>query len=265
MLDFLVRHGYSVLFLWVLAEQAGLPLPAPPLLLAAGALAGSGQLSATGALAVVTAAAVLGDLFWYELGRRRGSRVLNLLCRLSLEPDSCVRRTEELFARHGARSLVLAKFVPGLSTAAPPLAGMFGMRLSRFLLFDLVGTWLWAGSFLLLGYAFSRQIESIAAGAAQLGHSLAVLLLAALGLYLLAKVLNRRRFLARLRMARIAPEELKQKLDAGEPVIIVDMRSSIDFEADPRTIPGALRLGARELEDHHERIPRDREIVLFCT
>lgn len=264
-LAFLVRHGYSVLFLCVLVEQLGLPLPALPLLLAAGALAGAGQMSLTGALIVVTAAALLADLAWYEIGRRRGFRVLNFLCRMSLESDSCVRRTEEAFARHGARSLVVAKFVPGLNTAAPPLAGIFGMRLGRFLLFDLLWTWLWAGSFMLLGYAFSDELGRVAEAVERLGGSFLAILLGALALYLLAKYVHRLRFIRRLRMARISPEELKARLDAGEPIVVVDLRASPDFEADPKTIPGALRVGADELAEHHERIPRDREVVLLCT
>jgi membrane protein DedA with SNARE-associated domain len=264
-LAFLVRHGYTVLLVWVLAEQLGLPLPALPLLLAAGALAGGGQMSMAGALAVVTVAALASDLAWYEIGRRRGFRVLRLLCRMSLEPDSCVRRTEELFARHGARSLIVAKFVPGLNTAAPPLAGIFGMRLHRFVVFDLLGTWLWAGSFLGLGWIFSDEIGRVAEAAERLGAWLVAILVAALALYVLAKWVHRHRFLRRLRIARIGPEELKRRLDAGEPMVVVDLRSSPDFEAQPETIPGALRVGAEQLAEHHERIPRDREIVLFCT
>src|SRR5712691_2508672 len=116
---FLLRHGYSVLFAWVLVEQLGLPVPSVPLLLAAGALAGRGRLNLSLVAALPIVAALLSDALWYELGRRRGVKVLQFLCRISLEPDSCVRRTENVFARHGARSLLVAKFVPGLNTAAP--------------------------------------------------------------------------------------------------------------------------------------------------
>src|SRR5438552_2243308 len=138
--QFLADYGEAVLLAWVFAEQLGVPIPAAPLLLAAGALVGSGRLSPLIAVVLPTAAALTANLIWYELGRRKGIRVLRLLCRISLEPDSCVRQTEEVFARHGARSLLVAKFVPGLNTVAPPLAGIFRMRLRRFVLFNLLGT-----------------------------------------------------------------------------------------------------------------------------
>lgn len=264
-LEFLVRHGYSLVFASVLAEQLGLPLPAIPVLLAAGALAGSGKLSLWLILALAMAAALMGDVIWYEIGRRRGAKVLNLLCRISLEPDSCVRRTETAFAKHGSRSLLVAKFVPGLSTAAPPLAGVFQMRFSRFLLFDSAGTLLWASLFIGFGFLFSQQIEGIAARAAELGGWLFMLLAAGLAAFLGWKYLQRRRFLYDLRTARITPEELRAKLDGGEAVVIVDLRHSLDLDADPFAIPGAQHLLMEEFEERHHVLPRDREIVLYCT
>ncbi len=264
-LGFLVRHGYSVLFAWVFVEQLGLPLPSVPLLLAAGALAGTGRLNLTLVAALPIVAALLSDALWYELGRRRGVKVLQFLCRISLEPDSCVRRTENVFAQHGARSLVVAKFVPGLNTAAPPLAGVFRMRLLRFLFFDALGVMLWVGVFVGLGYVFSDQLERVAGHALTLGTWLLVLLLAALAGYVGWKYFHRRRFLRELRIARITPEELKGKLDAGEDVIVVDLRHSYDFQAEPETIPGAYRVETSELEEMSEQIPRDRDVVLYCT
>jgi membrane protein DedA with SNARE-associated domain len=264
-IQFLIHHGYTVLFVWVFAEQLGLPLPAAPLLLAAGALAGAGQLTLALAIALALLAAVLADLFWYELGRRRGSKVLRLLCRISLEPDSCVRQTEEMFARHGARSLLVAKFIPGLGTVAPPLAGIFRMRLSRFLIFDILGTALWAGTFTGLGLLFSDQLERLATSALELGTWLIVVLVASLAAYIGWKYVQRQRFIRQLRIARITPDELKHKLDAGEVVIIVDLRHSLDFEGEPLIIPGALQLSPEQLEQRHHEIPRERDIVLYCT
>ncbi len=264
-IHFLLRHGYIVLFVWVLAEQIGLPLPAVPFLFAAGAMGGSGRLNLGLAIGVAVLASLLSDVTWYEIGRRRGSQVLHLLCRISLEPDSCVRRTEEVFARHGARSLLVAKFIPGLSTAAPPLAGIFRMRLSRFLLFDSLGALAWAGAFAGMGYLFSDQLEQLAAYALRLGASLAGILAGCLAVYILWKYAQRHRFLRQLRIARIAPEELKRRLDDGEDVLIVDLRHSLDFEAEPHFIPGALRLPPEELERRHHEIPRDRDVVLYCT
>src|SRR6266446_5930879 len=179
-IGFLIQHGSSLLFGWLLAEQLGLPIPAIPLLLAAGALAGSGSMSLLVALVSAIAGAILGDAVWFLLGRRRGAKVLHLLCRISLEPDSCVRRTEEVFGRYGIRSLLFAKFVPGLSTAAPPLAGVFGMGWPRFLLFDGIGVLLYTGVFTGLGVLFSAQLEAVARPALRLGEWLAVAVACAL-------------------------------------------------------------------------------------
>ena len=264
-LEFLLHHGYVVLLAWVFAEQAGVPVPSLPLLLAAGALAGSHQLNIFASLFIVALAAVSADSIWYQLGLRKGIKVLQFLCKISIEPDSCVRRTEGVFSKQGARSLIFAKFLPGLSTVAPPLAGVFQMRLRRFLLFDAAGSLLWGATFLGLGYAFSGEIEHIAERAASLGGWLVVILLGLLASYISYKFVARRNFMRELRIARIPVEELKEKLDAGEEVVIVDLRHSVDFEADPETIPGAFRMDAQELEEKNDRLPRDREIILYCT
>jgi membrane protein DedA with SNARE-associated domain len=264
-LEFLLHHGYAVLLAWVFAEQAGVPLPSLPLLLAAGALAGSHQLNFFASLLIVTFAAVSADFLWYELGRHKGIRILQFLCKISIEPDSCVRRTEGLFSKQGARSLLFAKFLPGLSTVAPPLAGIFHMRARRFLLFDAMGSCLWAATFLGLGYAFSGEIEHIAERAASLGGGLVAILVGALAAYLAYKFISRRRFMRELRIARITVEELKLKLDSGEEIAVVDLRHSVEFEADPETIPGALHMDAKELEEKNGLLPLDREVVLYCT
>ncbi|HXM95000.1 MAG TPA: VTT domain-containing protein [Candidatus Dormibacteraeota bacterium] len=264
-LEFLVHHGYALLVAWVFLEQVGLPIPAVPLLLAGGALAGTGRMNFFAALFVSIAAAVAADSLWYQLGRVRGIKVLHLLCKISLEPDSCVRRTEGLFSKQGAQSLLVAKFVPGLGTVAPPLAGIFHMRAPRFFLFDTAGAFLWAGTFLGLGYLFTDQIEHIAQRLASLGGWLLVLVLGALASYIVYKFISRQRFIRELRISRLTVDELKQKIDAGEDVVIVDLRHSLDFEADPETIPGAFRMDAKELQEKNDRLPRDREVILYCT
>jgi len=263
--EFLLHHGYVVLLAWVFAEQAGVPIPSLPLLLAAGALAGSHQLNFFASLAVVACAAVCADSLWYQLGLHKGIKVLQFLCKISIEPDSCVRRTEGIFSKQGARSLIFAKFLPGLGTVAPPLAGVFQMRMKRFLLFDFAGSLLWGGTFLGIGYLFSGEIERIAERAASLGGWLAVIVLAVLASYISYKFLARKRFMRELRIARITVQELKHKLDTGEDVVIVDLRHSLDFEADPETIPGAFRMDAKELEEKNDLLPHDREIILYCT
>src|SRR4029079_12266175 len=195
-----------VVFLTVLAEQAGLPIPAIPVLLAAGAVAGDGQAHLIGLTALAVAACLLGDMVWFELGRRRGRRTLTLLCRISLEPDACVRRTENFFLIHGIRALILAKFIPGLSTLAPALAGLFRISVGRFLVYNGAGSLLWSFSFLFLGYVFSDQIRYVADAAMRFGKTAGVIFAAGLGGYLLYKYLHRQRLLKELRVARISPK-----------------------------------------------------------
>lgn len=264
-LEFLVRHGYTVLLGWVFVEQIGLPIPSVPLLLAAGALAGTGRMNIFAALFVSMFAAICADSMWYQLGRIKGIRILQLLCKISLEPDSCVRRTEGVFSRQGSRSLIFAKFLPGLGTVAPPLAGVFHMQPSRFLMFDAMGTLLWAGSFLGVGFIFSEQIERIAERIEALGGRMGATLAAFFALYIAYKFIGRQRFLRQLRISRITVDELKEKMDGGEQIVIVDLRHSMDFEADPQTIPGAFRMDAAELQEKNDRLPRDRDVILYCT
>ncbi len=264
-LEFLLRHGYVVLLGWVFAEQAGLPVPSLPILLAAGALAGTGRMSFFESLFTAVFACLVADSIWFQLGRLKGIKILQLLCKISLEPDSCVRRTEGVFAKEGSRSLLVAKFLPGLGAVAPPLAGIFHMRMSRFLLFDASGACLWAGTFLGVGYIFSGQIERIADHAAALGSWALVILVAALVSYIAWKYIARQRFIRELRISRITVEELKEKIDKGEDMVIVDLRHSLDFEADPETIPGAFRMDAKELREKNDRLPHDRQIILYCT
>jgi len=264
-MSFLMRHGYAVLFGIVLLEQAGLPIPALPFLLAMGALVGAGRFNPAAAVLVVVAASLVSDLAWFEMGKRHGARMLAFLCRISLEPDSCVRRTEDVLAAGGGRALLFAKFVPGLSTAAPPVAGMLRMSLRRFVLWDVAGALIWATSLMAVGYVFSSQLERIAEAAATLGSRLVAALALALAGYLLFKYAQRRRFIRELAVARITPEELHRRMEAGEEIVVVDLRHSMEFEAEPATVPGALHLLPDELDARHGEIPRDREVVLYCT
>ena len=262
---FVMQHGYSVLFLWVFCEQIGLPIPAIPVLLAAGVLSTSGHMSAALSILLAVMGALIADLAWYELGRRKGMKVLKFLCRISLEPDSCVRQTKLSFSKHGRQSLLLAKFVPGLSTAATPLAGVFQIPILRFLLLDATGSVLWAGTYVALGIVFSKQISTLTAILTHFGGSVFAVVVTAIAVYAGIKFLNRQRFMRTLRMARIEPEELKQMLDEGQDVVIVDLRHGLEFEAEPESIIGALRLSPDELEETHSHIPRDRDVILYCT
>lgn len=265
LIDVLLRHGYYVVFGWVLAEQIGLPIPAEPFLLAAGGVAGSGRLHLTWILLAAAVASLIADTVWYWIGRLAGMRVLGWLCRITLEPDSCVRRSERFFSGHGARSLVIAKFIPGLNTAAPPLAGVLRMPLPLFLAYSALGGLVWASAWVGVGFVFSAQLEVAAAYAARLGDGLMVVVVLTAGAYIGWKYIARQRFLRRIRIARITPEDLKAKLDGGESTLVVDVRERLDFHKDPFIIPGALHLVTEELEARHREIPRDRDVILYCT
>jgi len=263
--QFLVHHPYAILFGIVLAEQLGVPLPSVPVLLAAGALAGLGKIGAAPALSLAILATAIADLVWFEAGRRRGNKVLKFVCRVSLEPDSCVRRTEDVFSRYGPRSLLFVKFVPGLGLMAVTLAGAFGLKRRQFLLYDVPGAAIWAGAYLAVGYVFSAQLERAIQAVSHLGLTLAGLVVGLIALWLLFKYFQRRRFIRELQMDRISPEDLRRRIADGEPIAIVDLRHPLDFEADPRTLPGAVRLDTNDLERRHAEIPRDRDVVLYCT
>jgi membrane protein DedA with SNARE-associated domain len=262
----LLEYGYLVLYAFVLAEQVGLPIPAVPVLLTVGTLAGSGRMSLALALAVALFASLVPDILWYELGRRRGGRVLGLLCRISLEPDSCVRRTQRVFVKSGRFALLIAKFFPGLSTIAPPLAGIVGVRRRQFIMLDSGGALLWAGSWMGVGYLFSDALELIARQPAHLGNLALVIFAAAMVAYVGYKFFRRQRFRRTLRMARITAEELKGRLDAGgSDLTIIDTRSVLDVKMAPYRIPGAIWITAEDIDRRHHEIPNDREIVLYCT
>lgn len=260
-IQFLTEYGPLVLFVVVFVEQIGLPLPALPVLVAAGVLAGTGHLNLWIALGVTVAAALAADWIWFELGRRQGRRVLDVLCRIALEPDSCVRRTEDFFIKHGPHSLVAAKFIPGLSTIAPPLAGIVGLGVSLFLLYDGLGAVIWAWFGLGIGYVFSDQLEQAVAYAEQVAPAATGVALGALVFYVLYKAMVRRRQLRDV--PRITVEQLTEKLRADEPPLLIDVRPRASAEAEPG-IPSAVLMSLDELIRRHHELPRHRDVVLYC-
>lgn len=264
-LAFLEHHGLLVLFLATLVDQLGLPLPSGPMLVAAGALVGLGRMDALQAVAAALVPTLLADGLWYELGRRKGTRVLRFLCRVSLEPDSCVRSAENLFSRHGGRAILVARFVPGLSTVAPPLAGLFRMPAGPFLAYDALGTLLWIAAFGGLGALFSHRLDLVAEWLSRLGTGGLAVVGGPLALYVAFKAWRRQQFLRQLRIDRITPEELHTRMEEGAPVLVVDLRHRYDLEANPEILPGALVLPAEELEAHATELIRGRELVLYCT
>jgi len=261
----LLTYGYFLLFVWVLVEQLGLPLPATPVLLAAGALSAERQINFTTALFFGLAACLISDSTWFFVGRRFGHQVLRLLCKLSLEPTICVRRTQTSFGLRGRVTLLFAKFVPGLASLSSPVAGQSGMPFIEFLLFDLIGATVWVSVLLAGGRIFGDALKRDPSLFNWVGRfSGALLVLSILGFFLF-RVYRRRLVLRRLVASRLEPEELKRQLDSGEAVYIVDLRHPLELLPDPYTLPGALHVSPEDLANRINEIPRDRDIVLYCT
>jgi membrane protein DedA with SNARE-associated domain/rhodanese-related sulfurtransferase len=266
----LLKHGYSVLFASVFARQMWLPVPASLFLIAAGALAGDGRMTLAAALGLAVVACLLADMVWYEAGRRWGDQILHFVYGFALDPEAAARRSKDAFVRHGLRTLMLAKFVVGLDAATPPLAGLSGTSRLRFMAFDAVGVALWSGVYAGLGYVLGKDLDRAAGYAARLGALWVAVVFALLAMYVGRKLVRWLRFVREFRMARITPEELKAKLDAGRKVTIVDLHGCRDALRGHQSIPGAVCMDPYRLGRHDSFIKRtpissDREIVLFCS
>jgi len=263
--ELLTQYGYWILLAWVLLDQLALPVPALPMVLAAGALAGEGHLNLALCLAIVVVACVPANLLWYWLGKHQGNKVLTLLCMISLEPDTCVSSTTSLFHRYGTASLLISKFVPGLQTIAPPLAGLLGVSFWRFLALNGAGSLLFGLAFLLPGYWAHELIAEIGIVVSEYGVVSALLI----GLFALTwlawKITHRQLFVRSLRGRRVQPLDLHARLEAGEEVQVADLRQRMEFNADPYTIPGAVRVPMDVFDEQVEKLARDRPLVLFCT
>jgi membrane protein DedA with SNARE-associated domain/rhodanese-related sulfurtransferase len=263
--DILLTYGYLLLFAWVLAEQFGIPLPATPVLLAAGALSVDGPFSFFLALGLSVVATLIADIVWFFIGRRQGHRVLRLLCKLSLEPTTCVRRTQDSFARRRGVMLMFAKFVPGLGILAPPVAGENGMGFGAFLFYDGIGATLWAGTLLAAGRFFGDLLKRNPGLLNWVGRFSGALLVLGIIAFFLVRLYRRRVVLKQLVAARLEPEDLKRQLDAGEPVCIIDLRHPLELLPEPFTLPGARHFSPDSLTARQHEIPRDRDVVLYCT
>jgi membrane protein DedA with SNARE-associated domain/rhodanese-related sulfurtransferase len=265
-----LRHAYSVMFGWVLIEQAGVPVPSVPLMLAAGTMSAAHKVQLALIVPVVMFACLIADTSWWWLGRHFGSRVLDILCRLSLDASTCVNRAQGSIARRGGVTLLFAKFVPGVSTIAAPIAGQAGMSLHEFLIYDMAGTLVWASAWLFAGRFFGDLAERSSKLFATLAHFAAALVLLMILTIVIYRYVQRRRFMAELRGLRLEPGQLldmieRARLDAVEPPFIIDLRHPLDVLTDPEVVPGALRIGPEELRLHRDEIPGDRDIVLYCT
>jgi membrane protein DedA with SNARE-associated domain/rhodanese-related sulfurtransferase len=258
------QHGLLVVFLNVLLCESGLPVPAYPTLMTAAALVTEGRYRIPAIILAGIAGSFIPDLALYWSGGRYGRRILGVLCRISLSPDVCVRQTETAFAKLGPWSLLFAKFVPGLSSLSVAMAGVTRLPLPAFLLLNGVGALLFVGVPVALGRIFQAEIAGLLATLAQVGEWGIVILVAALGVYLLARWWRRQLFIRRLRMARITVEELRRLIDEGPRPLILDVRAKI-ARAEDGIIPGALAAHPKEIDPVVMAYAHDREIVIYCA
>jgi membrane protein DedA with SNARE-associated domain/rhodanese-related sulfurtransferase len=258
------HYGIALVFGWVLLTRLGLPVPAVPLIVVAGSLTVSGRL----AVADVLAASMLGNLLaesvWFQVGRRFGYRGLNYLCRLSLSPDLCVRQSETVVGRWGGLSLVAAKFIPGVSLLAAPMAGALRMRPLRFVAFQLAGAALWTLAYLLPGRWFSRQIAHLLGMLADAGTVASLALVLAIVLWLALRYW-RRQALRKPGIARVSVAELRELMASGTAPIVIDVRSAAGRQVDNRRIPGALAIELEHIESATAAFARDSHVVLYCN
>ncbi len=265
LIPLLIAHGALIVFLVTLAARIGAPLPAAPLLVVAGGVSMAGQLSLAICVVCSVIANLIGDAVWYQAGRWRGHRVMRLLCKISLSPDTCVRQSEGILSRWGGSSLIAAKFLPGISVVAAPMAGALGMSWRRFLWYDLLAALLWSLVFLAIGMIFSTQITLVLDVMTEFGTIAAAVIIVALAL-IVAFRYGKRRWMKSARYAsRISVTELRELIRRGEAPVVIDVRSSIAMLQDARRVPGALIVTLAQLPATAAELPRDRDIVLYCN
>ncbi|SFC04664.1 rhodanese-like domain-containing protein [Massilia yuzhufengensis] len=264
LVDLLQIYGVLIVFGIVLVEQFGLPIPAFPILVVAGALSVDGDVSWPLCLAAAVGACLICDMFWFRAGRFYGKRILRLLCKISLSPDSCVNQTEDRFRRFGAKSLLVSKFVPGFNTIAAPLSGAIGTQTPQFLAFSATGALLWSGSGILLGVLFHDSVENLLDWLETMGGTAIMVLGSLLALFIAVKFVERRRHRARIALPSIEIQELKSLIDGGHNPVIVDARSLTALELEA-AIPGALVFRSCEPSQLMASIDRDRHIVVYCS
>lgn len=265
LLALVVTHGTLIVFMATLAARIGAPVPAAPFLVIAGGLAAGGQVSWIAALGAAVVASLLGDGLWFWAGRHHGYRVLKLLCRVSISPDSCVRQSEAFILRWGGSSLLAAKFVPGVSVVAPPMAGALGMSLGAFVGFDTLASAIWAALLLGLGWAFADQIQQVMDLLSTLGLAAGGGLALVVAAYLALRYWRRRAFDSGASIPRVTVDELRAMIDAGRAPVIVDVRSDAARGIDGRRIPGAIGVELGKIERLADTHAPDVEFVLYCN
>jgi membrane protein DedA with SNARE-associated domain len=260
------HHGYLLVFLFVLAEACGLPAPAALALVAAGAASAAHILSAPVAIAFAVLAMLLGDTLLFFLGRYMGWALLSVLCRLSLNPETCILRSAEAFYKRGKLTLLFAKFVPGINTMAPPLAGSMKMRLGQFMRLDLAGALIYAATYIVLGYLFRDFVVKITRGIQNASHVLAEVLSVAVLVFIVYRVVQYRRYKMTDVVPRIAVTELARRMLTDEKdIIVVDVRSHGYYDSGSARIAGSIRLEPNRLAEEVKTFPKDKDIYVYCT
>ena len=258
------QYGVGFVFLNVLALQAGVPVPAYPALIVAGAYAAMGGRPLWQLVAVGIAAALVADTGWYLAGRKFGVRILGTLCKVSLSPDSCVRQTETIFQRFGPGSMLFAKFVPGFASVATAMAGAIRLRYVVFVLFDAIGAGLWVGVGVSLGYIFRDAISDVMATLSALGHYGLMLVIAGFAVWIAVKWWRRRMFVKQLRMDRVSVDELRTLMDESKVNAIVDVRSPL-VQASTGRILGARTIDMQKIAESFKGVPVDGEVIVYCA
>jgi membrane protein DedA with SNARE-associated domain/rhodanese-related sulfurtransferase len=263
LLTLLEHYGLWLVFANVLLLQFGLPLPAYPTLIVTSALSATGAHSPLQIVAVAAVACLIADLAWYATSKRYGRRMLGLLCRISLSPDSCVRQTESIYERWGAPSLLVARFIPGFAAIATAMAGIVRTRLALFVPFVVIGATLWSGVAVALGWIFRDAVADVLDVLEQAGRVGLAAIGAAFVLFVLLKAWQRRQFRRQLRMARVSVNELNDLLQRGERPLIIDVRSLASRNAG--RIPGALWLDSHALDASLRQLPAADEVIVYCA
>jgi membrane protein DedA with SNARE-associated domain len=266
LLTAIAHHGYLLVFLIVFAEAAGMPVPAAIALIAGGAAAAAHFLNPALVLALAISAMMLGDTLLFVLGRYTGWALLGFLCRLSLNPETCILRSAESFYKRGRLTLIFAKFIPGINTMAPPLAGSMKMKPAQFLRLDFAGTCLYVLAYTSVGYVFRDFVAKITHGLQSAGHVVTEVVLLAVVVLAAHRIVQFRRYRVTGVVPRIEVEELaKRLLDADHEAVLVDVRSHGYYDAGAARIAGSIRLEPNQLSEELKTLPKDKDIYVYCT
>ncbi len=264
LIELLQLYGVFIVFAIVLVEQGGLPIPAFPILIVSGALAVGGGISWPACIFMAVAACLIADVFWFKAGRFYGTRILRLLCKISLSPDSCVSQTEDKFARFGPKSLIVSKFIPGFNIVASPMSGALGVSTGRFIAFSMTGSLLWSATGVAIGAYFHKSVDKVLLTMSSMGTGALVAVLALLGLFVLYKFVERHRFKRAVAVERISMDELERLISDGHEPLIIDARSATAQQLE-QAIPGALVFDACDAAGFMVGLDKDRHIVVYCS